>query len=58
MILVDSFQSDLQINEQLKKFTPNPVLVIIQAVPKVGAPIQAYIEMEEDHGVSWRMIEV
>jgi len=44
------YKGDLQINEQLKKFTPNPVLVIIQAVTKVGAPIQAYIEMEEDHG--------
>jgi len=43
-------KNDLQINEQLKKFTPNPVLVIIQAVQKSdGAPIQAYIEVEEVH---------
>jgi len=45
-------KNDIQINEQLKKFTPNPVLVIIQAVAKEddGAPIQAYIEVEEEHG--------
>jgi len=43
-------KNDIQINEQMKKFTPNPVLVIIQAVPKEsGAPIEAYIEMEEVH---------
>jgi len=42
-------KNDIQINEQMKKFTPNPVLVIIQAVPKSGAPIEAYIEMEEVH---------
>jgi len=43
-------KNDIKINEQLKKFTPNPVLVIIQAVAKDdGAPIQAYIEVEEVH---------
>uniref|UniRef100_A0A914WHH7 26S proteasome non-ATPase regulatory subunit 7 n=1 Tax=Plectus sambesii TaxID=2011161 RepID=A0A914WHH7_9BILA len=43
-------QNDIAINEQLKKFTPNPVLVIIEAEPKdLGLPTEAYIEVEEVH---------
>jgi len=43
-------KNDININEQLKKFTTNPVLVIIQAIPKdAGVPTEAYIEVEEVH---------
>ncbi|KAJ2684194.1 proteasome regulatory particle subunit, partial [Coemansia spiralis] len=35
--------SDLQINELFKKYTPNPVLVVIDVQPKViGLPTNAY----------------
>ena len=44
------FQNDIAINEQLKRFTQNPVLVIIQAVPQgLGLPTEAYIEVQEVH---------
>lgn len=40
------------INEQLKRFTPNPLLVVIQAEPKdLGLPTEAYIEVQEVHDV-------
>jgi 26S proteasome regulatory subunit N8 len=43
-------KNDIAINEQLKRFCPNPVLVIIQAVPKdLGLPTEAYIEVQEVH---------
>ncbi|KAJ2246346.1 proteasome regulatory particle subunit, partial [Coemansia sp. RSA 455] len=42
--------SDLQINELFKKYTPNPVLVVIDVQPKViGLPTNAYFAVEEIH---------
>lgn len=43
-------KNDILINAELKRFTPNPVLVIIQAEPKdIGLPTDAYIEVQEVH---------
>lgn len=43
-------KNDIAINEQMKRFTPNPVLVIIEAEPKdIGLPTEAYIEVQEVH---------
>uniref|UniRef100_A0A7E4VNM4 26S proteasome non-ATPase regulatory subunit 7 n=1 Tax=Panagrellus redivivus TaxID=6233 RepID=A0A7E4VNM4_PANRE len=43
-------KNDIAINEQLKRFTPNPVLVIMEAEPKdLGLPTEAYIEVQEVH---------
>lgn len=43
-------KNDIAINEQLKRFTPNPVLVIIEAEPKeLGLPTEAYVEVQEVH---------
>lgn len=40
--------SDLEINELFKRYTPNPVLVIIDVHPKeVGVPTDAYFAVEE-----------
>ncbi|KAL8821696.1 MAG: hypothetical protein Q9191_007260 [Dirinaria sp. TL-2023a] len=40
--------SDLLINELFKKYTPNPLLVIIDVQPKeVGVPTDAYFAVEE-----------
>ena len=40
--------SDLEINELLKRYTPNPLLVIIDVQPKeVGVPTDAYFAVEE-----------
>jgi 26S proteasome regulatory subunit N8 len=34
----------------LKRFTPHPVLVVIQVVPKnLGLPTEAYLEVQEVH---------
>lgn len=42
--------SDLAINEVIKRFTPNPVLVIVDVKPKeVGLPTDAYFAVEEIH---------
>lgn len=47
-------QNDIAINNQLKRFTPNPVLVIIEAEPKeIGLPTEAYVEVQEVHDVSY-----
>jgi hypothetical protein len=44
--------SDLEINELFKKYTPNPVLVIIDVQPKdLGIPTDAYYAVEELHDV-------
>ena len=49
--------SDLEINELFKRYTPNPLLVIIDVQPKeVGVPTDAYFAVEEikdvgDHSV-------
>ena len=43
-------RNDVAINALMKKFTPEPVLVIINALPiDLGQPTQAYIEVEEVH---------
>ncbi|KAF8245851.1 putative proteasome regulatory particle subunit [Wilcoxina mikolae CBS 423.85] len=40
--------SDLQINELFKRYTPNPLLVIVDVEPKViGVPTDAYFAIEE-----------
>jgi 26S proteasome regulatory subunit N8 len=40
--------SDLQINELFKRYTPNPLLVIIDVQPtEVGVPTDAYFAVEE-----------
>lgn len=40
--------SDLEINELFKKYTPNPLLLIIDVQPKpVGIPTDAYIAVED-----------
>lgn len=47
--------SDLEINELFKKYTPNPLLLIVDVQPKpVGIPTDAYIAIEDikDDGTS------
>lgn len=47
--------SDLEINELFKKYTPNPLLLVVDVQPKkVGIPTDAYIAIEEikDDGTS------
>ncbi|KAK8235250.1 26S proteasome regulatory subunit rpn-8 [Phyllosticta capitalensis] len=40
--------SDLEINELFKRYTPNPLLVIVDVQPKeVGVPTDAYFAVEE-----------
>ncbi|KAJ1725573.1 proteasome regulatory particle subunit [Coemansia erecta] len=42
--------SDLQINELFKRYTENPVLVVIDVQPKaIGLPTDAYFAIEEIH---------
>lgn len=51
----DFFQNDILINEVIKRFTPNPVLVIIQAASSrqdLTLPTDAYVEVQEVHDVS------
>jgi hypothetical protein len=46
--------SDLEINELFKRYTPNPLLVIIDVQPKeVGVPTDAYFAVEEIKDVSF-----
>ena len=46
--------SDLEINELLKKYTPNPLLVIVDVQPKeVGVPTDAYFAVDEIKDVSF-----
>lgn len=46
--------SDLQINELFKRYTPNPLLVIVDVEPKsIGVPTDAYFTIEEIKDV-WR----
>lgn len=52
--------SDLEINELFKRYTPNPLLVIIDVQPKdVGVPTDAYFAVEEIKDVwqynQWKM---
>lgn len=45
--------SDLEINELFKRYTPNPVLVIVDVKPKdVEIPTDAYFAIEEIKDVS------
>lgn len=46
--------SDLQINELFKKWIPQPVLVVVDVMPTVGIPTEAYFAVEEikDDGTS------
>ena len=45
--------SDLDINELFKRYTSNPILVIIDVKPKtLGFPTDAYCAIEEIHDVS------
>ena len=45
--------SDLEINELFKRYTPNPLLVIVDVQPKeVGVPTDAYFAVEEIKDVS------
>jgi 26S proteasome regulatory subunit N8 len=45
--------SDLEINELFKRYTPNPVLVIVDVKPKdVEIPTDAYFSIEEIKDVS------
>lgn len=40
--------ADLEINELFKRYTPNPLLVIIDVQPKeVGVPTDAYFAVDE-----------
>ncbi|KAJ1972692.1 proteasome regulatory particle subunit [Dimargaris verticillata] len=43
--------SDLEINELFKRYTPDPVLVIVNVQPKddIGIPTDAYFSVEEIH---------
>ncbi len=44
--------SDLEINEVIKRYTPNPVLVIVDVQPRdLGLPTDAYMAVEEIHDV-------
>lgn len=44
--------SDLEINQVLRRYVPNPVLVIIDAQHKsVGLPVDSYMAVEEIHDV-------
>ena len=48
--------SDLEINELFKRYTPNPLLVIIDVQPKeAGVPTDAYFAVEEIKDVRCRM---
>jgi 26S proteasome regulatory subunit N8 len=50
--------SDLEINELFKKYTPNPLLVIVDVQPKeVGVPTDAYFAVDEIKDVSLRQYE-
>lgn len=44
--------ADLEINELFRRYTPNPVLVIIEVQPKeLGIPTKAYVAIEEANEV-------
>nr|XP_020725854.1 26S proteasome non-ATPase regulatory subunit 7 [Odocoileus virginianus texanus] len=46
-------KNDIAINELMKRYCPNSVLVIIDVKPKdLGLPTEAYISVEEVHDVS------
>lgn len=44
--------SDLEINELFKRYTPNPVLVVIDVQPNhQGLPTDAYVSVQDIHDV-------
>lgn len=48
--------SDLEINELFKRYTPNPLLVIIDVQPKAtGVPTDAYFAVEEIKDVRYTL---
>lgn len=50
-------QNDIAINELIRRYCPNSVLVIIDAKPKdLGLPTEAYRAVEEVHNVSIKTI--
>lgn len=50
--------SDLEINELFKRYTPNPLLVIIDVQPKdVGVPTDAYFAVDEIKDVRWHQAQ-
>lgn len=50
--------SDLKINELFKRYTPNPLLVIIDVQPKeAGVPTDAYFAVDEIKDVSRAKLE-
>lgn len=51
--------NDIAINELMKKYKSNSILVIVDAKPKdVGLPTDAYIGIEEVHDVSCKYVIV
>jgi hypothetical protein len=49
--------SDLEINELFKRYTPNPLLVIIDVQPKdVGVPTDAYFAVDEIKDVRFHQV--
>lgn len=51
--------ADSEINEIFKRYTPNPLLVIIDVQPKeVGVPTDAYFAVEEIKDVGSRPCEL
>lgn len=49
--------SDLKINELFKRYTPNPLLVIIDVQPKeAGVPTDAYFAVDEIKDVRYRPV--
>ena len=48
--------SDLEINELFKRYTPNPLLVIVDVHPReAGVPTDAYFAIEEIKDVRLRL---
>lgn len=46
--------SDLEINELIKRYTPDPILVVIDVhLKNLGLPTEAYIAVEEIHDVNF-----
>lgn len=47
-------QNDVAINELIRQYCPNSILVIIDAEPRdMGLPTEAYHAVEEVHDVTW-----
>jgi 26S proteasome regulatory subunit N8 len=49
-------RNDISINELMREYQPDSVLVIIDAKPKdLGLPTEAYIAVEEIHDVTFNV---